>query len=273
MKTWVTMIVGLLLIGLGVSLSGCSKQEDGKMFADYQQKGHMIVGLDDSFVPMGFRDDQGNLSGFDIDLAKAVSKELGIKIEFQPIDWSMKETELKNETIDAIWNGYTITKERQENVLFSQTYLKNEQVIVTLKKNKLKSVNDFSGKVIGLQEGSSGEEAFNNNPTLLKDFVKDQDAISYPAYTEAFLDLEAGRIDGLLIDKIFADYYLAQIENKGSFDSLPTEFPEEDYAIGFRKSEKELVSKVNEALTKVINSDEGIAISQKWFGENRLVSK
>ncbi|MGX7030770.1 amino acid ABC transporter substrate-binding protein [Vagococcus zengguangii] len=272
MKAAVSVLLGACLIGLGVSLTACNAQkEEERTFVDYQERGKLVVGLDDSFVPMGFRDDKGELTGFDIELADKVGEELGLSVEFQPIDWSMKETELKNGTIDAIWNGYTITSERQAQVTFSQTYLKNDQVVVTLKKNKMRTPNDLDGKVVGLQEGSSGEDAFNNNPELLKDFVKDQEAISYPAYTEAFMDLEAGRIDGLLIDKIFADYYLAQKTNKDDFKMLATEFPEEDYAIGFRKGETDLADKVNEAINNLIENGQAKTISEKWFGEDRLV--
>ncbi|MGX6961572.1 amino acid ABC transporter substrate-binding protein [Vagococcus xieshaowenii] len=272
MKSFISVLLGIGLIVLGFNLTGCSNQTDtAKSFSDYEEKGSIVVGLDDSFVPMGFRNDSGELVGFDIELAKKVGETVGVNIEFQPIDWSMKETELKNGTIDAIWNGYTVTAERKEQVTFSQTYLKNDQVIVTMKKNKIQSPNDMDGKIVGLQEGSSGEDAFTNNPELLKDFVKDQEAISYPAYTEAFMDLEAGRIDGLLIDKIFADYYLSQKENKNDFAMIATEFPEEDYAIGFRIGETELADKINEAINQLITSGEAKAISEKWFGEDRLV--
>lgn len=272
MKSMFAIGLGLSLIGLGLSLTACGNEtEEVYTFKDYQEKGTLVIGLDDSFVPMGFRNDKGELVGFDIELAEKVGQTLGLDVEFQPIDWSMKETELRNETIDAIWNGYTITAERKANVTFSQTYLKNDQVIVTMKKNKLTSPNDLDGKVVGLQEGSSGEDAFNNHPELLKDFVKNQEAISFPAYTEAFMDLEAGRIDGLLIDKIFADYYLAQKTNKDEFSIVETEYPEEDYAIGFRKGETDLADKVNEAIDTLIENGEAKTISEKWFGEDRLV--
>ncbi len=79
---------------------------------------------------MGFRQKDGRLVGFDVELARAVFKRLDLKVSFQTIDWSMKETELRNGTIDMIWNGYTKTKAREKNATFSHTYLNDEQYLV-----------------------------------------------------------------------------------------------------------------------------------------------
>lgn len=128
----------LLLILPVMLLSGCEnvtqRANTQDTWKQIQRRGKVVIGLDDSFVPMGFREKNGKLVGYDIDLAKAVFKQYGIKVDFQTIDWSMKETELKNGTIDLLWNGYSVTPQRAKKVAFSRVYLLNKQVLVTKKK-------------------------------------------------------------------------------------------------------------------------------------------
>ena len=140
----------LLLILPVMLLSGCQnvtqRADTQDTWKQIQRRGKVVIGLDDSFVPMGFREKNGKLVGYDIDLAKAVFKQYGIKVDFQTIDWSMKETELKNGTIDLLWNGYSVTSQRAKKVAFSRVYLLNKQVLVTKKKDHINNFNDMAGK-------------------------------------------------------------------------------------------------------------------------------
>ena len=128
---------------------------------------------------MGFREKNGKLVGYDIDLAKAVFKQYGIKVDFQTIDWSMKETELKNGTIDLLWNGYSVTSQRAKKVAFSRVYLLNKQVLVTKKKDHINNFNDMARKSLGVQNGSTGAMALDEYPKLLKDKIKNHKAVLY----------------------------------------------------------------------------------------------
>ena len=136
------MIVAIIAT-LGTSLIACkgtteNKASETKATESTLDKEELVIGLDDTFVPMGFKDESGELVGFDVELAEAVAKKLNKKIKFQPINWSMKETELDSGNIDLIWNGYSITDERKEKVEFSKAYLNNTQVIVTLADSNIK---------------------------------------------------------------------------------------------------------------------------------------
>ena len=119
----------------------------------------VVIGVDDTFAPMGFRDEAGNLVGFDIDLANELLGRLGYEPKFQVIDWSMKETELENGNIDLIWNGYTITDSRKEKVNFTQAYLDNKQIIVTMADSEIESKADLADKTVAVQKESSAYEA------------------------------------------------------------------------------------------------------------------
>ncbi|BDR59367.1 amino acid ABC transporter substrate-binding protein [Xylocopilactobacillus apicola] len=252
-----------------LSLVGCGRQKtDGDQWPRIKAEKKVIVGLDDTFVPMGFQNKSGQIVGFDVDLAKAVFDLYGIKVDFQPIDWSMKENELQNQTIDLIWNGYSRTDERAQKVLFSDSYLRNGQVIVALKKSGIKSFQDLKGKVVGLQNGSSGYDRFEKQPKILKDLVKNHEPVLYDGFNEAFMDLNAGRIDGLLIDRGYATYYLSHESNPSDYSVISGGFKPESFAVGLRKSDRELANKINEGL-KILKKNGKLAeISKKWFGQD-----
>ncbi|GCF93545.1 glutamine ABC transporter substrate-binding protein [Enterococcus florum] len=252
-------------------LSACGNEKnaasDENTWKKVEESKEITIGLDDTFVPMGFKDEDGKIIGFDIDLATAVFEEYGVKPTFQPIDWSMKENELDNGTIDLIWNGYTMTKAREKKVAFSKPYAKNEQVIVAKKDSGITKDADLKDKVLGAQEGSSGYEAFTQQADKLKDMVQDQDATLYASFNEAFIDLESGRIDGLLIDRVYADYYLKQAGKMDDFTVFNAGFKNENFAVGARKDDTELVGKINEAFDRLQEEGKYGEISEKWFGE------
>jgi polar amino acid transport system substrate-binding protein len=114
-----------------------------------------VVGLDDNFPPMGFRDEKNELVGFDIDMAREVAKRANIEVEFKPIDWNAKEAELLGKRVDALWNGLTILEERKEKILFSDPYMVNKQIIIVKAGSPIKGKADMVGKIVGAQEGSS----------------------------------------------------------------------------------------------------------------------
>lgn len=135
MKKRTPLLFLLFALSLVLIIAGCGRKKvEGDQWARINEDKRVIVGLDDSFVPMGFQNKAGEIVGFDVDLARAVFDQYGITVDFQPIDWSMKENELQNQTIDLIWNGYSKNAEREKKVLFSDEYMKNEQVVVSLKK-------------------------------------------------------------------------------------------------------------------------------------------
>lgn len=165
-----------------------------------------ILGLDDSFPPMGYRDDSNNIVGFDIDLAQAVCDVFGWTLELQPIDWSAKEMELETGNIDCIWNGMTLTEERQASMSCSSPYLSNEQVLVVLEGSGYNALGDLSGKKLALQSGSSAEEALDSAADFKESLAE---VNTYSNNLECFMDLEQGGVDAVLVDSIVANWYIA----------------------------------------------------------------
>ena len=266
-------ILGLLtLVGVTVmTLAGCTQLASNPTVDNwdkYQQQKSITVGFDNTFVPMGFEEKNGDYAGFDIELAQYVSKKLGITVHFQPIDWDMKETELQNGTIDAIWNGYSATDERREKVAFTIPYMQNTQILVVKKTSGIHSVEDMAGKVLGAQNGSSGMLDFEEHPEVLKNRVKGGDADQYQSVNEAIIDLKNDRIDALLIDRVYADYYLTTEGIADEYDTIPSGFESESFAVGVRPADKKLLEALNQAFKELYQEGIFQQISQKWFGED-----
>ncbi|MEG1274371.1 MAG: amino acid ABC transporter substrate-binding protein [Ruthenibacterium sp.] len=233
---------------------------------DIKAKGELVIGLDDTFAPMGFRDEAGNLVGFDIELATAVCEELGVKAKFQTIDWDAKELELTSGNIDCIWNGMSITDERQQSMSLSQPYLNNIISVMTTNKVEVRAFTDLNGLNIGIQAGSAALEAVQGSSVY--DSIKDS-ITEYPTYDEAILDMQAGRLDCLIIDEVYGSYKNSKMNN--IFMPSRIDFGDDLYAIGFRKSDSALCNSVNDAINALIANGKAAEISTKWFGKDIVV--
>ena len=174
-----------------------------------KQKGKLVVGLDDTFPPMGFRDEENNLVGFDIDLATEVAKRMGVEIEFQPIDWDSKELELNGGKIDCIWNGMSIDEDRLAGMFIPKPYLNNSQIIIVPEGSDIKTVADLAGKKIGLQKGSTSLNALQKNEVYTSGKVTDADITQLPENVSVFMELKAGRIDAFVVDAVPGRYIMS----------------------------------------------------------------
>lgn len=170
-------------------------------------KGELILGLDETFPPMGYRDANGDIIGFDIDLATEVCNRLGVKLKLQPINWDSKEMELNGKTIDCIWNGMSITDERINGMDLSTPYIANKQIIIVKSDSGISTKADLAGKTVGAQQGSSAVDAISAEPDVKASFGSLNE---YASNDEAFLDLKAGRIDVLVVDEVYGRYMISQ---------------------------------------------------------------
>jgi polar amino acid transport system substrate-binding protein len=178
----------------------------------------------------------------------------------------MKETELNTGNIDVIWNGYTITDERKEKVAFTKPYLENRQVIITLANSSIKNKKDLGDKAVAAQNGSSSVDAINKEPEIVSSF-KNGEIILLDTNNDAFMDLESGRVDAVVADEILARYYMNQ-RGVEKYAVLAEDFGKEEYGIGIRKSDAQLLVSIEKALDDMRNDGAAADISVKWFGEN-----
>ena len=238
---------------------GCGEQKAGN-----GQK--IVVGLDDNYPPMGFKDENNQIVGFDVDLAKEASKRLGREVEFKAIDWSSKEAELKSKRVDVLWNGLDITEKRKENMLFSDPYMDNRQIVFVKKEDTdlIKDERDLANKVIGTQSGGTAEEYIDSNAELKESFA---DLKKYSDYIAAFMDLENGRLDAIVADEITGRYYMSK--HPDIFEALDvTVGPVSTFGIGFRKDDTALKDEVQKVLDDMSKDGTMAEISKRWFGED-----
>ena len=265
-KRFIVLMLIFVMIASMALMTGCGSDDEAG--GDTAEKDTLVVGLDDTFAPMGFRDEQGNLVGFDIDLANAVGEELGMAVEFKPIDWDAKEMELKAGTIDCVWNGMSITPERQENMALSNKYLNNKIVLMTLKDSSvdITDASQLKDVQIGTQADSSALEMLMANEEYdnFKDNIKE-----YDTYDTAIMDLKAGRVDVIAVDQVLGEYTNNNLD--GAMKECTYSLGDDYYVIGFEKSNTDLRDQVNTAIESLVENGKAAEISNTWFGKDIVV--
>ncbi|MCQ2248686.1 MAG: amino acid ABC transporter substrate-binding protein [Treponema sp.] len=250
MKKIAALICGLMVC---LSMASAKKKDSGKF----------VLGLDDAFPPMGFRNAGNEIVGYDVELAAEVCKRLGLVLVCQPIDWSAKEMELNTGKIDCIWNGFTMTEERQQKMLFTEPYLENAQVVVVRKDSGLSTLADLAGKKVGVQAGSSAQDAIDGDSAFkasLKEVVEFQENVT------ALNDLETKNIDAVVMDLVVAEYSIKQ--GKKSLTVLSESLAPEKYGIAFSRKNKVLRDKVQNALEEMAKDGKLAEITIKWFDKD-----
>ena len=227
-----------------------------------ETEGTFIVGFDQDFPPMGFVGDDGQYTGFDLELAQEVAKRLNLEYKPQPIAWDSKDMELESGNVDCIWNGFTMNG-REEDYTWSEPYMANTQVFVVAGASGIATLEDLAGKVVEVQTDSSAEAALKENPELEASFGQ---LLITADYNTAFMDLEQGAVDAIAMDVIVAGYQIQQ--RNADFVILDETLAAEEYGIGFKKGNEELRDKVQGALEEMAADGTLTAVSEKWFGED-----
>ncbi|MGE5652993.1 MAG: amino acid ABC transporter substrate-binding protein [Bacillota bacterium] len=261
--------VGLILILTLALLSGCAPKGsaanttapvggDGSLDR-VKKAGKLVIGIDDTFPPMEFRNDKNELVGFEVELDQEIGKRLGVKIEWQPTEWSTIIGALQAKRFDMILSGMTVTPERAKEVAFGTPYFNGAQVLAVRPGSTAKTPADLKGKVVASQLGSSS--AVSAAKWLN---VKQEDLKLYNSFTEAFTDLSNSRVDGLVVDELTARYYLTQ--RPGAFTILNEKLDPEPAAAAFRKDDAQLRQEIDRIIAEIKTDGTWERISMKWFG-------
>ena len=220
--------------------------------------GTLIVGFDQ----MGFVGDDGEYTGFDLELAQEVAKRLGLEYKAQPIAWDSKDMELESGNIDCIWNGFTMTG-REDDYTWTEPYMANQQVFVVANDSDINSQADLAGKIVEVQADSSAEAALKEAPELTATF---KELLTTADYNTAFMDLEQGAVDAIAMDVIVAGYQIQQ--RNADFKILDDSLSEEEYGVGFKKGNTELRDKVQSTLEEMAEDGTLQEVSEKWFSKD-----
>lgn len=221
------------------------------------------VGFDKEFPPMGYVADNGDFVGFDLDLAAEVAERMGMDLKLQPIGWAAKDMELESGNIDCVWNGFTITEDRKTEYTWTQPYMNNNQVVVTMPKNNINSLADLAGKIVAVQDDSSALNAIEDNATIsniIGQLIKTETNLG------ALMELESGAVDAIVMDEIVARF---NIEKKGAgYIVLDEAVGAEVFGIGFKLGNTELRDKVENSLLEMRADGKLAEISEDWFGKD-----
>lgn len=248
-----------------VSETELTREETAETETDAAQAaagGTFTVGFDQEFPPMGFVGDDGEYTGFDLELAQEAAKRLGLEFVPQPIDWAAKDMELESGNIDCIWNGFTVTG-REDDYTWTESYMANRQVFVVTAESGIKTLEDLAGKVVEVQAESSAEAALKEDPDLAGTFGTLQ---TTPDYNTAFMDLQMGAVDAIAMDEVVARF---QIEQRNvDFIVLDETLAAEHYGVGFKKGNEALRDQVQEQLEAMAADGTLAKISEKWFDKD-----
>lgn len=252
----------ILMTSAAVLLTACGPANDTAPRAEAPaQARKVVVGLDDNFPPMGFRDEKNQLVGFDIDMAREAAARLGLEMEFKPIDWSAKEAELNGKRVDVLWNGLTITEERRQKIAFTKPYMANHQIIIVAHASPIANKADLAGRVVGVQEGSSAIDAVRRDvetAAAIKELKAFGDNVT------ALMDLSAGRLDAVVVDEVVGRYLASKRE--GQYRVLEENFGTEDYGVGLNKDDPELLARLDQVLDEMKQDGTAARIATQWFG-------
>lgn len=232
---------------------------DDQSLQKVKDSGKFILGLDATFKPMGYTDEQDNIVGFDIDLAEEVCSRMGVELVKQPIDWDTKEQDLEAGNIDCIWNGMSINPSRQEIMNLSDPYMRNDMIFVVKTESDIASQADLAGKTVAVQSGSSAQE-------ILADSGLNVTAVELATNVECLQQLDLDLADAVFMDSVVANY---EIQTTGKpYTILPDGLSPEEYAIGFRKGDQALRDEVQKILSEMKADGKVEEISTKWFGSD-----
>lgn len=264
----------ILVAAMAITMTGCgssnasgNKAEENKAGEDSSAKESedadtFTVGFDQDFPPFGYVDDNGEFTGFDIEMAKECASRMGKEIVLQPIDWDAKDMELEAGTIDCIWNGFTVNG-REDDYTWTDAYMDNTQVVVTKADSGITSLDDLAGKVVEVQQDSSAQSALEDedHTDLLASFGQ---FLTVGEYNTAFMDLESGAVDAIAIDIGVAKFQLEGREDE--FVTLEEPISTEQYAVGFYKGNEELRDEVQATLMEMVEDGTFAEISDEYFG-------
>jgi polar amino acid transport system substrate-binding protein len=266
-----SLVLAVLWVAVSLMLfAGCAKEKatGDQSLQQVLAKKTLVLGLDDAFPPMGFRNENNEIVGFDIDVARAVCQRLGIELVPQPIDWNAKEQELNTGKIDCIWNGFTITPARQEQLNFTEPYVGNAQVLVVKADVPIAKLSELAGKQVGLQAGSSAADALDAATEFKASLAK---VVEFKDNLTALMDLEARGVDAVVMDLLVANDNI--VRSGKAYRILEERLAPEEYGVAFRKNDQALRDAVQAQMSAMAKDGSLAEIAKRWFGADITIVK
>ena len=245
MKKYLALILtAIMVVTVFTACGSSSSSESSDGAADYGEGYVFKHGFDLDYPPYSYRNDDGEIGGFDVEMAQAVCEYYGWEYEAVPFNWDAKDAELQAGSCDVIWSGFTLNG-REDDYLWSKPYSDNTQMIMVPEDSDIKTLEDLAGKKVGVQTATSAYDMLNDEEGQ-KELADTFGSLEvYETYTIAFNDLQAGAIDAVAIDVTSGNFLMSNAEGYKFLDEV---LSSEQYAIGFRKDDTELCNMINDAL-------------------------
>ncbi len=252
-------VLALIMTGIMASalIAGCGSDKNESQLQTVKDNGVLKIGYT-VYEPMNYEGEDGELTGFDTEFARAVCEKLGVEPEFVLINWSNKIIELESGNIDCIWNGFTITDDMKESVDFSQPYVENKQVLVVNKVNEdvYTSTEALKGKTVAVEAGSAGYSVASGDENIADTVMTVQ------AQTDALLELKSGTVDAAIFDNTLAENMIGEGTDFADLVVTAT-LMDEQYAVGFRKG-SDLCAEVNKCIDEMRQDGSLTAIADQY---------
>lgn len=252
------MLAGCASNGETAETTAAANGEDNSL-QNVLDSGKFVLGLDATFKPMGYTNENDEIVGFDIDVAQEVCDRMGVELVKQPIDWDTKEQDLDAGKIDCIWNGMSVNPSRAEVMNLSEPYMKNDMVFVVAGGSDIKSQADLDGKNVAVQSGSTAQD-------ILREAGLNITETALATNVECLQQLELNLVDAVFMDSVVANFEIT--ESGKDYVVLPDGLAPEEYAIGFRKNDQALRDEVQRILSEMKADGKLGEISTKWFGSD-----
>jgi len=247
----------LATISFVLSLTACSGQDV------------IIAGIDQNQVPLSFNDSAGSLSGFEIDLATEAAKRAGLTVTFKHINWNNKVRELRAKNVNSLWGKLTLNDTEKSDMLFTNEYFLNKQIILVLKDSIIKSSGDLQNKSLGALTGSQAASSLKDSDITAK--LNGGQITFFDDYDTQFLALDSGQIDAVAMDQTMADYYINAHTIK--YKVLSDVLSQEKFVIGFRRNDSKFRNLIQNSLDSMAADGSTERLSTKWFNENLTINK
>lgn len=268
MKKLVAFLLVCVMVFTFVACGQQSGQQETKQaesdLAYIKGKGEMVIGIT-LFKPMNYKDDKGELTGFETDFATAVCEKLGVKPKFQEIDWDSKEVELNSKNIDCIWNGMTITEERTKNMSITEPYMLNRQVMVVKKDNVAKFENSVTDAIVVAEKGSTGEELVQADAMF-----KDAKYTALDSQAKGLVEVKAGSADILISDYTLTLGSVGEGTDYTDLTIIDKNFEDQKYGVAFRKG-SDVTAEINKIVKELIADGTLVKIAEKYKLQDLLI--
>ncbi len=264
-KRIIALMLAVIIGALAIAFAGCAGKDTEETTAPSAADGTapaktFTMGIDPEYPPFSYLGEDGEYTGFDVEVCKAVCAKLGWEFKVFAVNWDEKLVQLDSNECDCVWSGMTILDSMKDaGYVLSRPYFDNEQVLLVKADSGFASSADLAGKAVAVQLGTSGESLLNDDLKDLADTFGE--VITCDSFLKCFTELEGNAVDAVFVDRPVADSYVAEHEGYAIIDE---DLGAEQYGIAFRSGDEALCAEVEGAIDAIVADGTYAEIAAKY---------